>query len=227
VAKRAPKVNEKWTEQQAWDAGLRAEKRGIRGPNNPQMQWQSKRHLRALETAYRKLLPHDNVSADEFNAALARRLMRPVMEAIETCAMHEWPIPQWAAQPFRAAMADLRFSERTVIVNSKEVQVPIRTWGDAFGPPPYLLPGMHPRRDGARARLARGNRDFAVAMDVARSPLPLGRQQGCAFAEVAKAHGLTAKTVEAIWHARSEWFPEQRTPQKRGRKPKRKGPSTK
>jgi hypothetical protein len=196
-----PKLNEAWTEDEAWAAGQLAWERGIRGPSNPLTWWQGKQHLRQLETKCRKLLPSAAFGADDFKAAVAARVMRNVMEAIETCAMHEWPIPQWAAQPFRAAMASLRHFD-------------VRTWDDAFGPAPYLLNGASPKKK--REAHQRHMRALAIYGDINRAGLPIHKET---FKKIGALHGVSGRTAEEDYTSVRKRMPkDHRRPLKRGPK---------
>jgi hypothetical protein len=205
MSKRVPKLDGDWTAEEAWAADEAYRRAGGKpSPNSPWMWWHGQRRLRELEAKCRKLLPDEK----DFTAALAAGGMRPVMEAIDTCAMHEWPIPQWAAQPFRVAMANLRFFVAP-------------TWNDAFGSAPYLRPGASIRK--ARDGHAREMRAHRIYLDITRACLPICKET---FKKMGVLHGVSGRTAEEDYTRARKGLPkDSRTPLKRGRKPRAKGAS--
>jgi hypothetical protein len=139
------------------------------------------------------LLATESFDAQELKAAVAAGVMRHVIDAIELCAMHEWPIPQWAAQPFRAAIFQLRFFEA-------------RSWNDVLGPPPYLpknakLPDIRRRRD----------LQWPVYKDV-DAAIKQGRaKEPELFAEIGERHGIGKTLAWELWDAQEKQFEKART----------------
>jgi hypothetical protein len=197
-----PRLNEAWTAEEAWaaqDAFNRAG--GKLSPNSPWTWWHGKQRLRELEAKCRHLLPRAAFDERDIKAAVAAGVMRHVMDAIETCAMHDWPIPQWAAQPFRAAMASLRDFD-------------VRTWNDAFGPAPYLRVGASLKK--ARGVHERRTRALAIYGDITRARLPICKET---FKEVAIRHGVSGRTAEEDYtRVRNSMPKDHRRPLKRGPK---------
>lgn len=187
-----PALREEWTADEASDADLQYRLAGGQlSPNAPWEWWTGKQALREMAAKHSK-----------------KPAMVHVMEAIDTCAVHEWPIPSWAAAAFHGAMTGLRAREET------------RTWDDAFGPAPYLKPGA--TRAKTRDALARHHRALAIYLDIVRDRLPIS---SASFKAVGQRYGVSRGTAEADYRSIAKRWPDQRTPMKRGRKSRAKGAS--
>jgi hypothetical protein len=115
--------------------------------------------------------------------------MAAVMDAIDLCAMHEWPIPQWAAQPFRLAVMRLRFYEA-------------RTWDEVLGPFVKLPPGAKQWKAESNRRALEWPVYSEIAAEIAKDGgLRHGGTDGDVCDVIGARYGISKNTAWAYYDA--------------------------